>query len=136
MKTEPTIDLRKCKAGVKLVSVHGSVLTYVGPMPQGSPYPHAVVYEDGRVGSRLHDGHVYKNLRLAADEDISLALSNQQEADLCKNPSLANVFATGKGQFRKLSAENPCEKCGIPTKYAINSWDRWAPWCGCKVKGS
>ena len=64
-----SIDLRTCKAGDKLLSCHGVILTYVG-YKQGAAYPHEVEYPDGGYGSRLDNGQVFGNNRLPTDEDI------------------------------------------------------------------
>jgi len=72
------IDLRTCKPGQKLKSKHGLILTYVGPTKPGDYYDHVVLYppdppyiETSR-GTRIHDGHVYRNpdKRLPEDHDI------------------------------------------------------------------
>lgn len=67
-----SVDLRTCKAGDKLISKHGMVLTYVKPMPCGSYYDHMVLYPNGSHETRTHDGHVFRNpsRRLPEDHDI------------------------------------------------------------------
>ena len=67
-----TVDLRTCKAGDKLVSCNGMILTYVSPTPEGHYYDHFVQYPNGSQGARIHDGHVMRNesKRLPSDEDI------------------------------------------------------------------
>jgi hypothetical protein len=76
MNTAP-IDLRTCRPGQKLRSKHGLILTYVGPTPDGNYYDHVVKYPDDGyggdcLGTRIHDGHVYRNpdKRLPEDHDI------------------------------------------------------------------
>lgn len=66
------IDLRECKRGDKLRSVHGEILTYIGPLPEDDYYDHRVQYSNGSYGSRIHDGHVYRNpkSRMECDHDI------------------------------------------------------------------
>jgi len=66
------IDLRTCKAGDTLISKRGWKLTYVGPTEPGNYYDHLVKYPDGSLGTRIHDGHVFRNLdkRLPEDHDI------------------------------------------------------------------
>lgn len=66
------IDLRKCKPGDKLRSKHGEILTYIGPLPEDDYYDHEVLYANGAKGTRIHDGHVYRNppRRLPEDHDI------------------------------------------------------------------
>lgn len=66
------IDLRNCKAGDKLRSKHGEILTYIGPLPVDDYYDHEVLYANGSRGTRCHDGHVYRNpsRRLPEDHDI------------------------------------------------------------------
>ena len=67
-----TIDLRNCKPGQPLRSKHGMILTYVKPLDKGDYYDHEVKYPDGSRGTRIHDGHVYRNpdKRLPEDHDI------------------------------------------------------------------
>lgn len=74
------IDLRTCVPGQKLKSKHGLILTYVENISRklGEPetiinyYEHTVKYPDGSFGTRIHDGHVYRNedKRLPEDHDI------------------------------------------------------------------
>jgi hypothetical protein len=65
------IDLRTCKAGDKLLSKHGMVLTYVGPLPEGSYMDHEVQYPNGGTkGQRTHDGFTYRVRRMPEDHDI------------------------------------------------------------------
>ena len=65
------IDLRTCKPGDKLRSSHGSILTYVGPTEEGHEYDHYVQYRDGSLGTRTHDGHVFREKRMPEyDQDI------------------------------------------------------------------
>ena len=64
------VDLRDCKPGDKLISKHGLVLEYVGPLPKGSYLDHEVKYPDGSWGSRTHDGYVMRIKRLYTDHDI------------------------------------------------------------------
>lgn len=67
-----TIDLRTCQPGQPLRSKHGMILTYVRPLEESNYYQHEVQYPNGAMGTRIHDGHVYKNpdKRLEADHDI------------------------------------------------------------------
>ena len=69
------VDLRECKAGDKLVSKHGLILTYVRALPEGAYMDHEVQYPDddeygGGIGTRTHDGFVYRKSRLETDQDI------------------------------------------------------------------
>jgi len=66
------IDLRNCKPGDKLRSSQGEILTYVRPLPEDDYYDHEVQYANGSKGTRIHDGHVYRNpsRRLPEDHDI------------------------------------------------------------------
>ena len=66
------VDLRKCVPGQKLRTIHGTIVIYVRPLPAGNYYDHEIRYPDGALGTRIHDGHVYRNVRsrLPADEDI------------------------------------------------------------------
>lgn len=64
------VDLRKCTPGDYLLSAHGAILRYMGPLPKGSFYDHEVIYLDGGKGSRTHNGQVFKNNRLIFDHDI------------------------------------------------------------------
>lgn len=63
-------DMNQCVVGSKLVSVHGTILTYLG---KNGPlaYPHRVRYPDGSEGTRTDDGYVFKTRRLPTDEDIT-----------------------------------------------------------------
>ena len=64
------VDLRDCKPGDKLLSKHGLILTYVGPLPEGNYYDHEVRYPDGSYGNRIHNGVVSRNRPLDTDHDI------------------------------------------------------------------
>lgn len=69
------VDLRNCKKGDKLLSKHGIILEYVGPLPEGHYYDHEVKYPDdstfkGSMGTRTHDGHVFRKNRQPEDHDI------------------------------------------------------------------
>ena len=66
------IDLRTAQPGDKLISRHGMVLTYRRRLDSLDFYGHQVVYPNGSFGSRVDDGHVYKNpsRRLPEDHDI------------------------------------------------------------------
>lgn len=68
-----SVDLRKCKKGDKLLSVHGEIIIYVSPTEAGNYYDHYVQYMNGSLGTRTHDGFVYRNLssRMECDHDIS-----------------------------------------------------------------
>lgn len=71
--TEATgVDLSTCEEGDILVSKHGLELTYVSALPKEEYYDHLVKYPNGSFGTRLHDGHTYKNpdRRLETDHDI------------------------------------------------------------------
>lgn len=48
------------------------ILTYVGKLPELSYYQHEVKYPNGSRGTRIDDGHVYKNpsMRMECDHDI------------------------------------------------------------------
>jgi hypothetical protein len=67
-----TIDLRNCVKGQKLRSSQGAILTYSKPLEEGNFYDHEVIYPDGSFGTRIHDGHVYRNpdKRIPEDHDI------------------------------------------------------------------
>ena len=72
------IDLRTCKPGQKLRSKHGLILTYIGPTEPGNYYDHIVQYPpiapytEKTLGTRIHSGHVSRNVnkRLPEDHDI------------------------------------------------------------------
>lgn len=66
------IDLRNCVPGQKLRSSQGWILTYVKPLEADNYYDHLVRYPNGSGGTRIHDGHVYRNpdKRLPEDHDI------------------------------------------------------------------
>ena len=63
------IDLRKCKAGDKLISCHGEVLTYIRHEPEAY-FPHIVEYADGSLGSRTDEGFVSSCRPLETDHNI------------------------------------------------------------------
>lgn len=64
------IDLSKCKPGQKLISKHGMILEYVGPIEKGHYYDHYVKYPDKSIGTRTNDGFVYRKNRSQVDHDI------------------------------------------------------------------
>lgn len=68
------VDLRKCKTGDLLKTIHGTILIYVGPLPKGSKYDHEVKYPNGGYGTRTHNGQTYRLNRLSTDEDIAKIL--------------------------------------------------------------
>jgi hypothetical protein len=66
------VDLRTCKKGDILISVHGLKLKYVRPCDEGNYYDHEVAYFEkfkGR-GTRTHNGQVFRKNRMETDEDI------------------------------------------------------------------
>jgi hypothetical protein len=63
------LDLKNARPGDKLLTVHGTVLTYIRYEPTAY-YPHIVEYENGSRGSRMDNGQVFKNNRLPTDEDV------------------------------------------------------------------
>ena len=75
------VDLRTCKPGDKLLSKHGMILTYIGPLPEGHYFDHEVAYPGGALGSRTHDGFVYRNKRLPEDHDIVAILAPDGSGD-------------------------------------------------------
>ena len=74
------IDLRTCTAGDKLLSRHGSILTYCG-LSGNTKYPHEVEYPEGGYGSRTDDGFVMGNpdKRLGSDHDIVKILAKRRD---------------------------------------------------------
>ena len=74
------IDLRNCKKGQKLLSRFGKILTYIEPLPPGNYFDHIIQYPDGSLGTRTHDGHVFKINRAVTDEDVVQILPD----DFCK----------------------------------------------------
>jgi len=64
------IDLRTCEKGDKLISIHGLELEYVSPTAGMAYYDHIVVGKDGLIGTRTHDGHVFRHNRKPEDHDI------------------------------------------------------------------
>lgn len=113
------IDLNTCKAGQRLKSKHGLILTYLGKMPVGHYYDHEVYYPDGGRGTRTNDGFVYRNekSRLPTDHDIveimdvskcfALAASMQRTDSLTQTTrtivgyKYAEAEATAVGEFAK-----------------------------------
>jgi hypothetical protein len=81
------VDLRNCKPGDRLRGRQGSILTYVGPTPQGGPTnlahvvqyvtrPDGTSYPPPSYGTRTDDGYVYMLRRMPdIDEDIVEVLS-------------------------------------------------------------
>ena len=67
-----TVDLREAKKGDRLLTKHGTILTYVEPLPKNNNYDHLVEYPHGALGTRIHDGHTFCNpdKRLEGDEDV------------------------------------------------------------------
>jgi len=66
------VDLNTCKPGDKLLSSQGEILTYIQRLPEGNYYDHEVEYASGSRGTRINDGHVFRNesKRLPIDHDI------------------------------------------------------------------
>lgn len=64
------VDLRVCKEGDVLISKHGMHLTYVRSLLERGYYDHEVMYPDGSLGTRIHDGHVFRHNRMDTDHDI------------------------------------------------------------------
>jgi hypothetical protein len=65
------VDLKTCKEGDKLLSSLGETLTYVKALPEDNYMDHEVEYANGAGGTRTHDGHVYRNVRMPeTDHDI------------------------------------------------------------------
>ena len=73
------IDLRNCKKGDKLKTRHGNILTYVGEAREDDCYDHIVEYSDGFCGTRTHDGHVFREIRMTIDEDVVEILESKGE---------------------------------------------------------
>ena len=83
------VELRKCKRGDQLLSIQGTILTYVGPTEGGHDYDHRVKYPDGSDGTRIHDGHVFRKHRLSTDEDIVKILPRRKS--IKNKPNKAKV---------------------------------------------
>ena len=65
------IDLRTCKRGDILISSRGEDLKYVKPCPPGDFYDLIVEYANGQLGTRTHEGYVFRNVRIPEeDSDI------------------------------------------------------------------
>lgn len=69
------LSLSVCKPGDKLLTKHGTILTYVG-RNQGF-YPHEIRYPNGESGTRCDDGFVFYRNRLEADEDVIAILPSE-----------------------------------------------------------
>lgn len=75
------VDLRTCKVGDILVSVHGAVLVYEGIAFDAKHYPHVVrfirtaknIYES-YLGSRTHDGYTWMEESGREEEDHDIVL--------------------------------------------------------------
>lgn len=63
-------NMNKCKKGDKLLSVHGTVLEYIGINERYEPYRHVVKYPNGSLGSRTDSGEVFVRNKMDTDEDI------------------------------------------------------------------
>jgi hypothetical protein len=72
------LDLRTCKPGDKLLSIHGEILEYVGVI--GGDYPHEIRYSNGSRGTRLDNGWCFRKNRLPTDHDIAAILPNGDSA--------------------------------------------------------
>lgn len=70
------LDLRTCKPGDKLRSIHGEILEYVGVI--GGDYPHQIRYANGARGTRLDNGWCFRKNRLPTDHDIEAILPNNR----------------------------------------------------------
>lgn len=71
------VDLNTCKQGDKLLSRQGEILTYVRKLLDTDYHDHEVMYLNGSFGTRMNDGHVFKNTQLRnpnLDHDIILIL--------------------------------------------------------------
>lgn len=64
-------DMKKCRPGDRLITVHGLLLEYVKHRPNDI-FPHLVEYTDGSKGqgTRTDEGFVFRKKRLPEDEDI------------------------------------------------------------------
>ena len=91
------IDLRACRPGDRLLSKHGMVLTYIGPLPKDNYYDHEVLYPNGSRGSRTHDGHVSRTFRLPEDHDIVAILP--AILDYVKCPRCGYEHSTHKDKY-------------------------------------
>jgi len=67
------VDLRICEKGDILITVHGLMLKYVGPLPEENYFDHEVEYPEENVGygTRTHEGYVFRKKRLPEDQDIA-----------------------------------------------------------------
>lgn len=64
-----SVDLRTCVKGQKLKARYGDILTYMGAT-DCSRFPHRVLFPDGGIGSRTHEGFVWVKSRGNHDNDI------------------------------------------------------------------
>ena len=67
-----SVDLRTCKPGDKLLTKHGTILTYVGLNERYlcAEYPHCIKYPDGIVDVRTDEGLMFCFGSFPEDEDI------------------------------------------------------------------
>ena len=67
-----TVNLNECVSGQKLLTKHGTILTYIERLPEDHYYDHKIQYPGGGYGTRTNDGFVYRTpvSRLPTDEDI------------------------------------------------------------------
>jgi hypothetical protein len=75
-----SVDLRTCKPGDKLLSKHGMILTYIGPLPDGHYFDHEVMYPNGGRGTRTNNGATYRAAPLQEDHDIVQILGQGTDA--------------------------------------------------------
>lgn len=72
------VNLNECKAGDKLVSKHGTILTYLKKSGH-LIYPHVVEYPNGGTGNRTNDGQTFRNSKMEGDEDIVYILPSPKK---------------------------------------------------------
>ena len=73
------------------MSKHGLVLEYMGKS-SSNEYPHLIKYPDGSFGTRIDDGHVYRNNRMDCDHDVVGIISPNVETALDSETQLTNVI--------------------------------------------
>jgi hypothetical protein len=76
-----TVDLQQCKPDDKLLTKHGTILTYVGSndSPYPTKYPHLIKYPNGAFGTRTDNGQVFVQVRRPEDEDIVKILTERKQ---------------------------------------------------------
>jgi hypothetical protein len=126
-----TIDLRTCKPGQKLKSVHGLTLTYVEYKPELA-YPHIVKYPVGKgFGSRLDNGKTFHKGQ-PEDHDIVKILPMKTKLFKPNSTTIRTVElpnGTCEVEIQVIGSRGQSLKFEVPQfhlenkSYRFNRWD-------------